>query len=69
MACGDWRPHATAFPGLYNKQHQHGTVTWGWRMRGKAQGGTRREGTSEAVPEAVRQAVGGGCQSGWGRLL
>ena len=29
----------------------------------------RREGTSEAAPEAVRQAVGGGCQSGWGRLL
>ena len=24
---------------------------------------------SEAVPEGVRQAVGGGCQSGWGRLL
>ena len=29
------------------------------------QGCIRREGTSEAV----RQAVGGGCQSGWGRLL
>ena len=28
-----------------------------------------REGASEAAPEAVRQAVGGGCQSGWGRLL
>ena len=28
-----------------------------------------REGTAEAAPEAVRQAVGGGCQSGWGRLL
>ena len=26
-------------------------------------------GNSEAAPEAVRQAVGGGCQSGWGRLL
>ena len=24
---------------------------------------------SETAPEAVRQAVGGGCQSGWGRLL
>ena len=33
------------------------------------QGGTRREGTSEVASEAVRQAVGGGCQSGWGRLL
>ena len=29
----------------------------------------RRVGTSEAAPEAVRQAVGAGCQSGWGRLL
>ena len=29
----------------------------------------RRGGTSEVAPEAVRQAVGGGCQSGWGRLL
>ena len=29
------------------------------------QGYIRREGT----PEAFRQAVGGGCQSGWGRLL
>ena len=30
-----------------------------------------RKGTSEAAPAAaaVRQAVGGGCQSGWGRLL
>ena len=29
----------------------------------------RKEGTSDAAPEAVGQAVGGGCQSGWGRLL
>ena len=29
----------------------------------------RREGASEAAPAAVRQAVGGGCQSGWERLL
>ena len=33
------------------------------------QGCIRREEASEAAPEAVRQAVGGGCQSGWGRLL
>ena len=38
----------------------------GW---GVGQGCIRREGNSEAAPEAVRQAVGGGCQSGWGRLL
>ena len=29
----------------------------------------RREGTSEAASEAGRRAVGGGCQSGWERLL
>ena len=36
---------------------------------GGDQGCIRREGTSEAAPEAVRQAVGGGCQSSWRRLL
>ena len=36
------------------------------RGGGVRQGCIRREGTSEAAPEAVRQAVGGGCQSGWG---
>ena len=30
----------------------------------RPQGCVRREGTSEVAPEAVRQAVGGGCQSG-----
>ena len=34
-----------------------------------SQGCIRREGTSEAAPGGVRQAVGGGYQSGWGRLL
>ena len=29
----------------------------------------RREGTAEAAPEAIIQAVGGGRQSGWGWLL
>ena len=29
----------------------------------------RREGASEAAPGAVRQAVGGGCRSGWGRVM
>ena len=36
---------------------------------GLRQGCMGRERASEVVPEAVRQAVGGGCQSGWGRLL
>ena len=36
---------------------------------GDPQGCIRREGTPEAAPGAVRQAVGGGGQSGWGRLL
>ena len=35
----------------------------------RAQGCIGREGTSEASPEAVRQAVEEGCQSGWGPLL
>ena len=33
-----------------------------------AHGCIRREGTSEEPPEAVRQAVGGGCLSGWGAV-
>ena len=33
---------------------------------GVRQGCIRREGASEAAPEAMRQAVEGGCQSGWG---
>ena len=33
---------------------------------GGVQGCIRREGAEEA---AIRQAVGGGCQSSWGRLL
>ena len=28
-----------------------------------------RKGPQRAAPEAVREAVGGGCRSGWGRLL
>ena len=45
-----------------------------WGMRGSLGGGVdqgciRRGRTSEATPEAIRQAIGGGCQSGWGRLL
>ena len=44
--------------------------TGGWGKGGVGgQGCIRREGTSEAAPEAVKQAVGGGCRSGWGRLL
>ena len=34
-----------------------------------SQGCIGRQRTSQAAPEAVRQAVGGGCQSGCGRLL
>ena len=36
---------------------------------GREQGCIGGEGASEAAPAAVRQAVGGGCRSGWGRLL
>ena len=37
--------------------------------RGAIEGCIRREGTPEAASTVVRQAVGRGCQSGWGRLL
>ena len=36
---------------------------------GGGQGCIGREGTSEGAPEAAKQAVEGGYQSGWGRLL
>eukprot|EP00670_Eutreptiella_braarudii_P006072 CAMPEP_0174285768 /NCGR_PEP_ID=MMETSP0809-20121228/9707_1 /TAXON_ID=73025 ORGANISM="Eutreptiella gymnastica-like, Strain CCMP1594" /NCGR_SAMPLE_ID=MMETSP0809 /ASSEMBLY_ACC=CAM_ASM_000658 /LENGTH=226 /DNA_ID=CAMNT_0015381625 /DNA_START=34 /DNA_END=712 /DNA_ORIENTATION=+ len=36
---------------------------------GQPKGALEGKGTSEAATEAVGQAVGGGCQSGWGRLL
>ena len=42
-------------------------VVWGWG--GITQGCMRREGTPEPAPAAVGQAVGGGCRSGWERLL
>ena len=38
-------------------------------MTGGGGAGVHWKGRDEAVPEAVRQAVGGGCQSGWGQLL
>ena len=48
---------------------QPGQGNWQVHGDGGGAGCIRRGGTSEAAPEAVRQAVGGGCQSGWGRLL
>ena len=41
------------------------TTDEGTGTQGQGQGCVGREGTSEAAPAAV----GGGCQSGWGRLL
>ena len=35
-------------------------------LREMSRDALEREAASEAAPEAVRQAVGGGCQSGWG---
>ena len=47
-----------------------------WRHRSgqvgplpSGQGCIGREGASEVAPGVVRQTVGGGCRSGWGRLL
>ena len=53
------------YPDSYARLFWYNGLWWG---RGE-QGCIRRERASEAAPEAVRQAVGGGCQSGWGRLL
>ena len=47
---------------MHRNQQKNGTVSRG-------QGCIRREGTPEAAREAVGQAVGGGCRSGWGPLL
>ena len=40
-----------------------------WTVRTSPPPGRNWKGASEAAPEAVRQAVGRGCQSGCGRLL
>ena len=53
-------------PSLYPALKWKGdALPWGECRR---QGCIGREGTSEAAPEVVRQAVGGGCQSGWGAV-
>ena len=41
----------------------------GTRCRARALRSGWATGASEAAPAAVRQAVGGGCRSGWGQLL
>ena len=48
--------------------HRSGQPETG-RGRGRGRGGGRDALEGKAPPKAVRQAVGGGCQSGWGRLL
>ena len=40
-----------------------------WLKAKDTRGCSRRGEVSEEAPEAVRQAVGGGCQGGWGWLL
>ena len=49
-------------------------IFWDWGLAcamgaGGGQGCMRREGASKEAPGVIRQAVAGGCQSGWGRLL
>ena len=46
-----------------------GRSEWGLFIQPAHQGCSRRKRASEAAPEAVRQAFGGGCESGWGQLL
>ena len=60
--------HGARIPGLLRSCAgcRTGRYEDGARAYWGRQGCIRREGASEAAPEAVRQAVGGGCQSGWG---
>ena len=51
-----------------NRRIPSASVAGGARHWGAGQGCIGREGASEVALEAVRQAVGGGCRSGWGRL-
>ena len=53
--------HAGRLPGTRLRGDGH--------SRSSGQGCLRREGASEAAPEAVGWAFGGGCQSGWAPLL
>ena len=57
-------PHHPANENLASPTGLKTARAHGWGGRDALEGRT-----SEAAPEAVRQAVGGGCQSGWGRLL
>ena len=64
MRTGTWvgaRPGCRGVIWLY--------VSLGDGAEARSHGCIRREGTAEAASEAVRQADGGGYQSGWRRLL
>ena len=64
-----WAPSAPAAldqPFFFGASKNSAPLEGGW---GGGQGSIRREGASETAAETVRQAVGGGCQSSWGRLL
>ena len=65
QVCHDLLPVVGADgPGAVHHQHRVRDA----RCGGEGQGCAGREGTSEAAPGAVRQAVGGGCRSGWGAV-
>ena len=72
-----WATQSRQFP-PENSKKTHTRKAWGRGVvpeveavggGGGRRGCIRREETSEAAPEAVREAVGGGCQSSRGRLL
>ena len=76
-AVASWRRRSSGRPSMNPGKNTTAVPFLGVNDRSKCwnrvlppwQGCSRREGTSEAAPGAVRQAVGGGGQSGWGRLL
>ena len=55
MSAGQWHGYRQATPSSARRARCQGCIT--------------RERASEAAREVVRQTVGGGCQSDWGRLL
>ena len=57
--------HPSATLPTWNAHRPPSTPPHGMERR---QGCIGREGASEVAPETVRQAVGGGCQSGWGAV-
>ena len=58
----------TGVGGLGSVRRRDGAWGRGTHAMGRSEGGTGREGSTEAAPVAVGRAVAGDCHIGWGRL-